>query len=448
MDTSLNRESRAPRSAPRLSQDPRKTLALILAGGVGSRLNVLVHRRAKPAVPFGAIYRIIDFSMSNVMNSGLERVGILTQYLPYSLTDHIGNGHPWGLVGRSREVTILPPHQAAQGSDWYQGTADAVFRNISYVERHDPEQVLILSGDHVYSMDYAAMISDHVESGAEATIAVRTVPWNQASSFGTIHVDSAGNVIRFEEKPANPTSNLISMGIYVFRTDVLLRTLREITATGDGADFGHHIFPKLLQAGAHLQTHRWDGYWQDVGTIRAYFDCHRDLIDPETPLDLRSWRVRTNLDERGRGDRPAAYFGASGSIRESLVARGCRIRGTVIHSILSPGVVVEPGAQVRSSILMNDCRIEAGAILENVILDKDVAVEKEARMGVDGDDRINERFPSHLDSGITLVGKGSRIAPRTQIGKNVVIFPGIDLVERGAEEIASGETVDRRSGPR
>jgi glucose-1-phosphate adenylyltransferase len=439
---------RIARRPSRLGEDPRKTLALILAGGVGSRLNVLVHRRAKPAVPFGGIYRIIDFAMSNVMNSGLERVGILTQYLPYSLTDHIGNGHPWGLVGRSREVTILPPHQAAQGSDWYQGTADAVFRNLGYVERHDPEQVLILSGDHVYSMDYAAMISEHVDSGAEATIAVRTVPWDQASSFGTIHVDDTGSVARFEEKPANPTSNLISMGIYVFRTEVLLRTLREITAVGEGADFGHHIFPKLLQAGARLKTHRWDGYWQDVGTIRAYFDCHRDLIDPEAPLDLRSWRVRTNLDERGRGDRPAAYFGASASVRESLIARGCKIRGTVSRSILSPGVVVEAGAEVRSSILMTDCRIEAGAVLENVILDKDVAVEKEARVGVDGENRINERFPTHLDSGITLVGKGARIAPRIQIGKNVVIFPGIDLVERGAGDVASGETVDRRSGSR
>jgi glucose-1-phosphate adenylyltransferase len=238
------------------------------------------------------------------------------------------------------------------------------------------------------------------------------------------------------------------MGIYVFRTEVLLRALREITARGEGADFGHHIFPKLLQAGARLKTHQWDGYWQDVGTIRAYFDSHRDLIDPAAPLDLRSWRVRTNLEEHRLGDRPAAFVEASGSVRESLVARGCRIRGTVMRSILSPGVVVEPGAEVRSSILMNDCRIEAGAILENVILDKEVAIEKEARLGLDGDDRINERFPTHLDSGISLIGKGSRIAPRTRVGKNVVIFPGIDLVARGAEQIASGETLDRRSGSR
>lgn len=431
-------------SQPRVPRDLRPTLALILAGGVGSRLNVLVQRRAKPAVPFGGIYRIIDFSLSNAMNAGIERIGILTQYLPYSLTDHIGSGHAWGLVGRLREVKILPPHQGTQGSDWYQGTADAVYRNLSYLSRHDPDHVLLLSGDHVYAMDYAALISHHIESGADATIAVRTVPWDQASNFGTIFTDDEGWITRFEEKPAHPGSNVISMGIYVFSTRVLLQALHEITGAGRGTDFGHHIFPALLAGGAQIATHRWDGYWQDVGTIRAYFDSHMDLVHEEHPLDLRSWGVRTNLEEHRVGDRPASYVAPSGRIQQSILARGCRIAGTVSRSVLSPGVIVEEGAEVRSSVVMTDCRIEAGARLENVILDKEVGIGREARIGLSGDDRINDRFPTHLDSGITLIGKGARLSPGSEIGKNVVVFPDVDLTSLGPIQVASGETIDRR----
>lgn len=429
------------RQREQLSRELRGSLAMILAGGVGSRLNVLVRKRAKPAVPFGGIYRLIDFTLSNVMNSGLERVGILTQYLPYSLTDHIDDGRHWGLVGRSREVRILPPHQGTRGSDWYLGTADAIWRNASYIHRHQPDLVVILSGDHVYNMDYAPMIDAHVKAGADASIAVRRVPLAEASSFGTIHVDAQSAIVGFEEKPKNPTSDLISMGIYVFSTPILLRRLESITGAGKGADFGHHIFPAMLHAGDRLFAYPWDGYWEDVGTIRAYFDSHMDLIRADGALPLPDWKVHTNLTETRMGDRPPAYFGRGAAAERSLVGRGCRIFGEVGDSILSPGVVVEPGASVHRSILMHDVRVEAGAQLENVILDKGTVIGREARLGRDGDDRPNLRFPSHLDSGITLIGKEARIGAGVRVGKNVVVFPQETVEKTSAPAIVSGETI-------
>lgn len=420
------------------SSDIRNTVTMILAGGVGSRLNALVRRRAKPAVPFGATYRIIDFPLSNVMNSGLERVGILTQYLPYSLTEHIGHGQPWGLVGRAREATILPPHQGQHGSDWYRGTADAVYQNLGYLGRFSPEQVLLLSGDHVYNMDYAALIDHHVRVGADATIAVRTVPLEEASSFGTVKTDADGWILGFEEKPKNPTSTLISMGIYVFSARVLDDRLRNITGAGKGTDFGHHIFPMMMKDGFKLSTYRWDGYWQDVGTIGAYFDCHMDLIDAQRTLDIRSWGIRTNLDESSLGDRPPGWIGMTGSVRSSMISRGCRIAGTVENSILSPGVIVEEGAQIHSSIILNDCRIGTGSVLRDVILDKEVSVETDCIVGGQGADRINEQFPSHLEAGLSLMGKGACIRSGSRIGKNCVVTP-LATVDGALE---SGDTVE------
>lgn len=431
----------ALRARERLARELRRSLALILAGGVGSRLNVLVRKRAKPAVPFGGIYRLIDFTLSNVMNSGLERVGILTQYLPYSLTDHIDDGRSWGLVGRSREVKILPPHQGTRGSDWYLGTADAIHRNLSYIHRHEPELIVILSGDHIYSMDYSRMIDRHLRVGADASIAVRRVPLEQASNFGTIHVDGDSFITGFEEKPEHPTSDLISMGVYVFSAGKLVRRLEEITGAGNGVDFGHHIFPAMLDQGDRLYAYQWDGYWEDVGTIKAYFDSHMDLISPDSPIDLKEWAVRTNLDEVRVGDRPPAFIGQGARIERSLVGRGARIAGEVTDSILSPGVIVEPGARVHRSILMHDVRIGAGARLEQAILDKDVQVEREASIGLTGEVIPNHQFPSHLDSGLTLVGKGATVAERTKVGKNVVIFPLQVLAQSGRKVVESGETI-------
>jgi len=425
----------------RPAHDLRNALAMVLAGGVGSRLNVLVRHRAKPAVPFGGIYRLIDFPLSAVMNSGMERIGILTQYLPYSLTDHIGNGYSWGLVGRNREVRILPPHQGTQGSDWYRGTADAIYRNLSYIRRHQPELVVVLSGDHIYYMDFARMIDFHLNRGAEATIAVRRVPLEDAHLFGTVETDAEARIVGFAEKPPVPKSNLISMGIYVFSAGPLIRRLEEAHDLRPDSDFGHHIFPTMLAGGDRLFAYLEEGYWQDVGTIRAYFDSHMDLIHPERPLNLKAWRVRTNLEENRLGDRPPAYVGRKGEVAQSIFARGCRVEGTVTESILSPGVVVEAGARVHRSILMHDVHIGAGARLDHAILDKQVQVGKEAVIGGWGGDQPNHRHPHHLDSGITVVGKLARIPERARLGKNVSVLSLEDLGASGRTLVESGESV-------
>jgi len=420
--------------------DTRRTLAMILAGGVGSRLNVLVRHRAKPAVPFGGIYRLIDFPLSAVMNSGIERVGILTQYLPYSLTDHIGHGEAWGLVGRAREVRILPPHQGVRGSDWYRGTADAIYQNFSYIRRYEPDLVVVLSGDHIYQMDFTRLIDFHLRNQAEATVAVRRIPIEEAHLFGIVHADSSYRITGFEEKPPKPTSNLISLGIYCFTTSVLFRRLEEMKEE-QSDDFGHHVFPAMLRKGDRLFAYPEEGYWQDVGTIRAYFDTHMDLLDPEHPLDLRSWRVRSNLAESRPGDRPPAYAGPEAKVRRSILSGGSRVEGTVEESVLSPGVIVEPGAVVRRSIVMHDTRIEAGAVLDSVVVDKNCTIGREAQVGGIGDDRVNQLYPKHLDSGITVLGKGARIPARSWLGRNVAVLPHQNLTDSGPIDAESGDTI-------
>lgn len=432
LDAALEPDARAA--------DTRRALAMILAGGVGSRLNVLVRHRAKPAVPFGGIYRLIDFPLSNVMNSGIERVGILTQYLPYSLTDHIGSGQAWGLVGRTREVRILPPHQGTRGHDWYRGTADAIYQNLSYIHRHDPDQVIVLSGDHIYQMDYARLIDFHLKHGADATVAVRPVRWEEAPSFGTVHVDASSRITGFEEKPAKPTSNLISMGIYCFSTRIMIRRLEEMREE-QSDDFGHHVFPAMLCKGDRLFAYRDEGYWQDVGTLAAYFDAHMELLDPEHPLDLRSWGVRSNMDENRPGDRPPVWAGAQARISQSILARGCRIEGEVTESVLSPGVVVEAGAVVRRSIIMHDAHIGAGARLDSVILDKNSVVGTGALIGGTGENTPNRLYPKHLDSGITLVGKGAHIPAGSRLDRNVLVLPHPSLSHAGPIIAESGDTV-------
>ncbi len=429
----------------RLTYDLRNTLALILAGGVGSRLNVLVRRRAKPAVPFGGIYRIIDFALSNVMNSGIERAGVLTQYMPYSLTKHLGRGDGWGMVGRTREVRILPPHTGTRASDWYKGTADAVFRNLGYIARHDPEMVLLLSGDHIYYMDYVALIEHHIQSGADATLAVMPMPIELCSSFGTIMTDEHDRVTGFEEKPAQPRSNLISMGIYVFTTSALVRSLEEVCGLRRETDFGKHVFPYMLERDK-LSVYRFNGYWQDVGTIRAYFDTNMELLKPDSPLSLPRWGVRTNLTEDARGDRPPAFIARGARVRHATLARGARIRGTVEGSVLSPGVVVEDGAVVRNSVLLHDCVVGAGALVDGVVADKRVAIGREARVGdPDLGDDVNRVYPTHLDQGITVIGKSAVIPGRCRIGRNCCIWPDARLGDIDMERLPSGETVEWES---
>jgi glucose-1-phosphate adenylyltransferase len=398
----------------------RDTLAMILAGGVGSRLNVLVRHRAKPAVPFGGIYRIIDFALSNVMNSGLSQVAVLTQYKPLSLMRHICNGAAWDFVGRSRGVEILPPRTGEKDSDWYRGTADAVRQNMDFIEARPSKQVLILSGDHVYSMNYRDMVRHHRALGARVTVAMMTVPWEQTEQFGIGIIDKNHRIVDWEEKPKEARSNLASMGIYVFDTDYMLKSLR---ATKD-VDFGHHILPKAMEDG-ELFSYTFQGYWRDVGTVHAYWDANMDLLRRESGLEPEIWGIRPNVEEEGiLFDRPPARIVPGAVVREASLAPGCVIKGTVECSVLSPGVIVESGAVVHGSVLMHDTHVGEGASVHRVVGDKGVTVGADAKVG-SGDAGVpNQRYPKHLSTGITLLGKWANIPAGARVGTNCVISLG------------------------
>ena len=413
------------------------TLAMILAGGVGSRLNILVKLRAKPAVPFGGIYRIIDFAMSNVMNSGLTRVAVLTQYKPLSLMGHIGDGSAWDLSGRTREVKILPPRTGEEDSDWYKGTADAVRQNLDFIESRPSEQVLILSGDHVYHMDYREMVKFHRRIGAKVTVAMMTVPWEHTSQFGIGILDDSGRIVDWEEKPQRAKSNLASMGIYVFDTDYLMHSLKTTTET----DFGHHILPKALNDG-ELYGYVFNGYWRDVGTVQAYWEAHQDMLNPSSELDPGTWGIVTNVENGAPPyDLPPARIPPGAEIMKSAISAGCTIKGRVINSVLSPGVLVEEDAVVEDSIIMHSCRIGRGARISKVISDKAVIFGQGCIVGNPDAQVINQEFPKHLVSGITMVGKWAEIPDGARVGGNCIVWPRVKGSHWTGLELADGQTL-------
>lgn len=413
------------------------TLVMLLAGGVGSRLNVLARLRAKPAVPFGGIYRIIDFTLSNVMNSGINHVGILTQYKPFSLMKHIGTGAPWDFVGRKRGVKILPPQQGERDSDWYQGTADAIAQNLDYIERHSPQYTLILSGDHIYYMDYHSIVKFHEENNADITIAVREVPIETAHHFGIAVLNDEHRIIDWEEKPPKPTSNLVSMGIYVFNTDFLIQALKN----RNGHDFGKNIIPDSIQS-HRVMAYRFSGYWQDVGTLHSYWEANMNLLNPNSELNIQDWKCRTNLEEEGfLGDWPPSRIGCCARIQNSIISPQCNIEGDVHHSVLSPDVTIKKGAVVRNSVIMHHCRIGENCHLEGVIMDKGVEVSANCKIGVGENERPNQQFPTHLDSGLTVIGKNSRIPAGVSMGKNCIVFPMSGVDKFSKLEVNCGSTI-------
>lgn len=420
------------------------TVVMLLAGGVGSRLNVLGQARAKPAIPFGGMYRIIDFTLSNVMNSGLTNVGVLTQYKPFSLMAHIGTGASWDFIGRNRVARILPPHTRERDNEWYRGTADAVLQNWSYVEGFDSSTTLILSGDHIYSMDYSKMIDHHVKSKADLTLAVMPIDPAECRHFGMVHTDKTGRVERFEEKPAQTTTRLASMGVYVFSTDVLGEELRAMKEAG-GVDFGKHVIPGMLGR-RKLMTYRFTGYWRDVGTIKAYWDAHMDLFNSKVDVDLESWRVFTNPDDRFYQDRPPARVLGAAKLDNAVVCRGATVQGSVSRSVLGPGVVIEKGAIVRRSVILHDTVIGAGSVIDYSVVDKDVIVGAGAHIGIGTETPPNLHYPDHLDaeSGVTLIGKGSRIPAHTKIGRNCIVKPGARESDFESSDIPSGATVEHK----
>jgi glucose-1-phosphate adenylyltransferase len=412
----------------------RSVLTLILAGGEGERLSILSQVRAKPGVPFGGKYRIIDFTLSNVVNSGLTDVGILTQYAPRSLIDHIGVGRPWDLDRSHGGVTLLQPFLGrGRARDWYRGTADAVLQNLDFIADRDPELVLVLAGDHVYKMDYRPFVALHRAREADLTVAVRTVPMADANRFGILELGDAGRVTRFVEKPARPTSNLVSMGVYAFSWPLLREVL-----SAERLDFGRDVLPAMVTSGRIVHGYEYRGYWQDIGTVDAYWQASMDLLADDPPLDLyeTGWLIYTKSEERA-----PARIGSQASVSRSMISHGCVVEGTVDHSILSPGVRVGPGAVVRDSIVMFDSEIGEGAVIDRAILDKECVVGAHARVGEGRVLRPNRSEPERLFSGLTLVGKKARVPARTRIGRNCRIDPYVIESDFPRRRVASGDTV-------
>lgn len=416
------------------------TLVMLLAGGRGSRLNILATHRAKPAVPFGGLYRIIDFALSNVMNSGLRRVGVLTQYKPASLMKHLGDGEPWDLNGHAARLKILPPYQGRGDFDWYSGTADAVYQNLYLIRRYKPKLVLILSGDHIYHMDYRSMLEQHRHRRAALTVAAMEVPWEETSRFGIIVTDGEDNIVGFQEKPKEAKSNMASMGIYVFNTDVLVEALERTHKRGEN-DFGSHLIPGLLAGGAKLCIHHFSGYWRDVGTIDSLWQANMDILKGVGGLNPAEWHVRTNLEYENISAMPPAYVGPEGTALGSLVSPGCRIMGRVENSVLSPGVVVGEGAVVKDSVIMHKSRIGSGSRVLRSIIDKHVVLGDGVSIGLpEPCSEANRESPTHLSTGITVIGRDARLEAGVRLGANVIVHP--DLVVLAASgPVGNGETL-------
>ena len=355
----------------------KECVAMLLAGGQGSRLYTLTEKTAKPAVLFGGKYRIIDFPMSNCVNSGIDTVGVLTQYQPLVLNEYIGNGQPWDLDRLYGGVMVLPPYQGKQGADWYKGTANAIYQNLQFINRYDPDYVLILSGDHIYKMDYAKMLDAHKKAGADCTIAVLSVPLDQASRFGIMNTDDTGRIIEFEEKPAHPKSTKASMGIYIFNKKLLEEYLIKDEADPESSkDFGKNVIPAMLADGKKLFAYPFEGYWKDVGTLTSLWEANMDLLGtkPEFDLHTKDWKIYSrNL--------PPHFIADTATVQNSLITEGCDIHGTVVNSVLSNGVTVEAGAFVRDSVLMNNVTVKSGAVVEYSIVDSDTVIGEDAVVG-------------------------------------------------------------------
>ncbi len=416
----------------------KRTMAVILAGGEGERLSILSSVRAKPAVPFGGKYRIIDFSLSNCVNSDIDNVVVLTQYNPRSLNDHIGLGRPWDLDRNNGGVKMLQPYiSRGRVAEWYRGTADAVLRNINVIE-HDPsDTIVILAGDHIYKMDYQPFVAAHRSRRADVTIAVRRVPLADATRMGILAMDDSYHVTEWQEKPKQPKSDLASMGVYVFSKRALRRWLTE-----ERTDFGSHVIPAMIEGGARVFGYHFDGYWQDVGTIQSYWEANMALLEDAPELDLydKDWLIHTRSEERA-----PARVGSTSQVHRSLISHGCVINGTVVNSVLSPGVRVEVGAVVRDSIVMFDSVIRSGAVVDRAILDKEVVVGPGSIIGEGVDLTIpNRQEPARLFTGITVVGKRAIIPRGVRIGRNVKIGGDVRTSDFATRVVRSGATVERR----
>ena len=396
----------------------QEVVAMLLAGGQGSRLGVLTQKLAKPAVPFGGKYRIIDFPLSNCVNSGIDAVGVLTQYQPLVLNEYIGSGQPWDLDGNNSGVSVLSPYQQVKGADWYLGTANAIYQNINYIDRYNPDYVVILSGDHIYKMDYSKMIAEHKANNADCTIAVIDVPLAEASRFGIMNTNPDGSIYEFEEKPEKPKSTNASMGIYVFSYDKLRKYLIEDEETeGSSHDFGKDILPKMLDDGLRMFAYQFQGYWKDVGTIDSLWESNMDLLDPNVPLDLtdESWKIYSRNPVV-----PPQYIADTAAVQNSLIADGCSISGSVDFSVLFSNVVVKPGAVVQDSIIMPGSVIEEGAVVQYAIVSENTVIGKNAVVGARPETIVDKDQWGIAVIGDNLkIGAGAKIAPKAMVSKDV-----------------------------
>jgi glucose-1-phosphate adenylyltransferase len=420
----------------------KRVVAVILAGGEGERLSLLSAVRAKPAVPFAGKYRIIDFTLSNCVNSDIDDVVVLTQYDPRSLNDHLGAGRPWDLDRTSGGIRVMQPYIARnRPTEWYRGTADAVFQNLESLSRSGADTILVLAGDHIYKMDYQPFVQAHRRRRADVTVAVKRVPLGDAQRFGILALGDNDEVVDWQEKPRTPKSDLASLGIYVFSRRAL-----ETWLTEERADFGRHVIPAMLDGGARVFGYGFDGYWQDVGTVEGYWQAHMELLEDHPALDLydRDWVVHTRSEERA-----PARIGSTANVHRSLVSHGCQIAGTVERSVLSPGVRIDPGAVVRDSVVMFDCVVRAGAVVDYAILDKEVSIGPNAVVGTGSNDRPNTLEPERLASGITVVGKRATIPAGMRIGRNVRVDEGVKAADfRSTRSVRTGGTVHRRASSR
>ncbi len=421
----------------RLNQDP---VAIILAGGQGERLSVLSEQRAIPSIPFAGKYRIIDFTLSNCVNSGLTSIMVLTQYRPISLHGHIGNGKPWDLDRLNGGIQVVSPYLGPKDAGWDRGTADAVYRNLEELIELPCENVLILGGDHIYKMDYRPMLELHHKQGADLTLGVLRIPLEEANRFGIVTTDETGRVVDFKEKPRQPTSNLVSMGIYIFNKEVLINRLTSDAATpGSQRDFGRNILPRMIEEGDRIFAYAFEGYWHDVGTVASYWEANMELVEDSPTFDLyeRDWVIYTRSEER-----PPALTGTEAQIERSLISHGCQIRGQVIHSVLSPGVIVEEGAVVRDSVIMTDTVIGKNSVIDRVVIDKEVTVGADSYIGYGDDNTVNKREPNSLYTGITLVGKRANLPAGLKVGRNCKIGTSVQPAHFTSLEIASGENIE------
>ena len=395
----------------------KQMIAMLLAGGQGSRLGVLTDRNAKPAVAFGGKYRIIDFPLSNCINSGIDTVGVLTQYQPLRLNTHIGIGMPWDLDRSYGGVTVLPPYERGSGdTEWYTGTANAIFQNIGYIDQYHPDYVLILSGDHVYKMDYEVMLNFHKKKGAAATIAVMPVPMEEAHRFGIMVTDENERLVQFEEKPEHPSSNLASMGIYIFDWPVLKEELIKLSDI-PSCDFGKHIIPDIHEQGKPLYAYQFTGYWKDVGTLGSYWQANMELIDlvPEFNLYEDFWQIYTGSDAI-----PPLYIGKDGNATTSIISDGSEVHGNVQHSVIGGGVVIGKDTIIRDSIIMHDVKIGEGCVIDHAVIAEDTVVGDRVMMG-SGQDVPNQNRPGIYCFGLVTIGEDSVIPSNVQIGKNTAI---------------------------